>query len=313
MKRYILTRLLALGPVLVGISMLSFGLGNFAPGDPAALLLQHTQGQAPSDEQVAHMRHELGVDRPLVRQYLTWAGGALRGDLGTSWGNGGSVSSLLRQRFPHTILLALAAIALSLLVAVPLGSIASHAPNALGDHASRLAALIGASFPTFFIGYLLMYVFGVALDILPVSGYGSLRNLILPAITLSLSSIAMLTRLTRSSLLDVMKEQYIQSALAKGASSSRVLFRHGLRNASIPVLSVTGLQLGHLLAGAVVVEWVFAWPGLGKLAIDAIYDRDYPLIQGFVLLSATIVVLCNLLTDLAYAWADPRVRLPGKA
>ena len=309
MGRYILGRVAALGFVLVGISVLTFGLGHFAPGDPATLLLQQSQGEPPTDEQVHAMRHSLGLDRPLLAQFVTWSAAAAHGDLGVSWGHGTSVASLLRARFPRTAFLALTAIGLTLVVAIPLGVLASHRPDSPADHFSRLTALVGASFPSFFIGYLLMYVFGVALHLLPVSGYGSFANVVLPAVTLSLSGIATLTRLTRSSLLDILKEPFIQTARAKGASSSVVLFGHGLRNALIPILSVTGLQLGHFLAGAVVVEWIFAWPGLGKLAVDAIYDRDYPLMQGFVLLTATTVVLTNLVTDLAYVWADPRVRL----
>lgn len=309
MRAYLARRAAALALVLVGVTVLSFALGHFAPGDPAQLLLEQSQGQAPSDEQVRAKRQELGLDRPLVVQYGDWSLGVLRGDLGESWANGDSVSGLLRNRFPRTALLGITAVSLSVLIAIPFGALAARSPNSLLDHASRVTAMAGASLPSFFIGYLLMYLFGVALQVLPTSGYGSPRHLVLPACTLALGSAAVLTRLTRSSFLEVMSEPYIQSAHAKGVTGRRVLFRHGLRNALNPILSVSGLQLGHLLAGAVVVEWIYAWPGLGKLAVDAIYDRDYPLIQGFVLLSATIVVLTNLVTDLAYAWTDPRVRL----
>ncbi|MGH4022200.1 MAG: nickel ABC transporter permease [Pseudonocardiaceae bacterium] len=313
MRRYIVRRLASLIVVLWGVSVLSFALGSLAPGDPARILMERTLGHPATDEEVVQKRHELGLDRPVVVQYVSWAGGALRGDLGYSWSDRGQpVSHVLLERLPRTVALAVSALIISVLVAVPLGVIAARRQNSLVDHSSRVAALVGASIPSFFLGYLLMFVFGVWLQLLPIFGFASPQSIVLPAVTLALGASAILTRLTRSSLLEVLGEDYIRVGEAMGLRSRTVLFRHALRNALIPILTVIGLSFGHLLAGAVIVESIFNWPGLGKLALDAIHARDYPLIQGFVLLTGTVFVLMNLVTDLAYRWADPRVRLQGK-
>lgn len=313
MKRYVAHRMASLVIVLWGVTVLSFALGSLAPGDPARLLMERTLGHQATEEQVEAMRRELGLDRPATAQYADWAGGALRGDLGTSWSNRNEgVSSLLLERLPRTAVLAITAMGLSVLIAVPLGVAAARRRNSLTDHSSRVAALLGASVPGFFVAYLLMFLFGVRLQLLPIFGFDSPKHLVLPAVTLALGSAAILTRLTRSSLLEVLSEDYIRVGQAMGLRSRAVLFRHGLRNAVIPILTVVGLSFGHLLAGAVIVEWIFNWPGLGKLALDAIHARDYPLIQGFVLFTGTVFVLMNLATDLAYGWADPRVRLEAR-
>jgi len=299
--------------VLFGVSVLAFALGSLAPGDPARLLMERTLGHQATDEEVAGMRHELGLDRPAVEQYVSWAGGALQGDLGTSWSNRNErVSDLLLDRLPRTVVLAVTAMLLAVVAAVPLGVLAARRRNSLTDHASRVAALLGASVPGFFVAYLLMFVFGVRLRLLPIFGFDSPSHLVLPAITLALGSAAILTRLTRSSLLEVLGEDFIRVGRAMGLRSRAVLFRHGLRNALIPILTVIGLSFGHLVAGSVIVEWIFNWPGLGKLALDAIHARDYPLIQGFVLFTGTMFVLMNLAIDLAYVWADPRVRFQAQ-
>ena len=313
MKRYVVGRLASLVVVLWGVSVLSFALGSVAPGDPARLLMERTLGHQASEEQVEVKRRELGLDRPAVVQYVSWVGGAVQGDLGASWSNGSRrVSALLVERLPRTAALATTAMALAVLIAVPLGVAAARRRNSVTDHTSRMAALLGASVPGFFVAYLLMFVFGVELRMLPIFGFDSAKHLVLPAVTLALGSAAILTRLTRSSLLEVLGEDYIRVGRAMGLRPRAVLFRHGLRNAVIPILTVISLSFGHLLAGAVIVEWIFNWPGLGKLALDAIHARDYPLIQGFVLFTGTVFVLMNLATDLAYAWADPRVRLEGR-
>lgn len=313
MKRYVARRLASLAVVLFGVSVLAFALGSLAPGDPARLLMERTLGHQATDEEVAGMRHELGLDRPAVEQYVSWAGGALQGDLGTSWSNRNEgVSDLLLERLPRTVVLAVTAMLLAVVAAVPLGVLAARRRNSLTDHASRVAALLGASVPGFFVAYLLMFVFGVRLRLLPIFGFDSPSNLVLPAITLALGSAAILTRLTRSSLLEVLGEDFIRVGRAMGLRSRAVLFRHGLRNALIPILTVIGLSFGHLLGGAVIVEWIFNWPGLGKLVLDAIRARDYPLIQGFVLFTGTMFVLMNLAIDLAYVWADPRVRFQAQ-
>ncbi len=313
MRRYIVRRLASLAVVLWGVSILAFALGSLAPGDPARLLMERTLGHQATDEEVAGMRQELGLDRPAVEQYVGWAGGAIRGDLGTSWSNrNDQVSDLLLERLPRTVMLAVTAMLTAVIVAVPLGVAAARRRNSVTDHASRVAALLGASVPGFFVAYLLMFVFGVRLRLLPIFGFDSPQHLVLPSITLALGSAAILTRLTRSSLLEVLGEDYIRVGRAMGLRSRAVLFRHGLRNAVIPILTVIGLSFGHLLAGAVIVEWIFNWPGLGKLALDGIHARDYPLIQGFVLFTGTVFVLMNLAIDLAYVWADPRVRFQGQ-
>lgn len=313
MTRYIVRRLASLAIVLWGVSVLSFALGSLAPGDPARLLMERTLGHQATEEQVEAKRREMGLDRPAVAQYTSWATGALRGDLGSSWSKGNErVSALLLTRLPRTAMLAITAMALSVVVAVPLGVIAARRRNSITDHSSRLAALLGASVPGFFVAYLLMFVFGVRLQVLPIFGFDSPKHLVLPAVTLALGSAAVLTRLTRSSLLEVLSEDHIRVGEAMGLRSRAVLFRHGLRNAVIPILTVISLSFGHLLAGAVIVEWIFNWPGLGKLALDAIHARDYPVIQGFVLFTGTVFVLMNLATDLAYVWADPRVRLHAR-
>ena len=312
MRRYVTRRLASLLVVLWGVSVLSFVLGSIAPGDPAEIRLVRQLGHQPSQEELDAERRRLGLDRSIADQYRSWATGAVRGDLGRSWGSGQEVAGMLWERFPRTALLAVTALTVSMAVALPLGVMAARRRNSVADHSSRIAALLGASLPGFFIAYLLMYLFGVRLQVLPVFGFSSAQHLVLPSVTLALGSAAILTRLTRSSLLEVLGDDFIRAGRAMGLPSKAILFRHGLRNALIPILTVAGLSFGHLMAGAVVVEWIFNWPGLGKLAIDAIHSRDYPLVQGFVLFTGTVFVLVNLVTDLAYTWADPRVRLHVK-
>lgn len=313
MRRYVGKRLASLLVVLWGVSLLAFALGSLAPGDPAELALERALGRPPTAPELTAQRQKMGLDRPAVEQYGDWLSGAVRGDLGRSFRDGRPVLDLLGERLPRTALLAATALALSVAIAIPIGVLAAYRRNSVLDHSSRVLALLGASLPNFFMGYLLMFVFGVQLGLFPVFGFGSARHLVLPAVTLALGGAALLTRLTRSSLLEVLGEDYIRLAHAKGLRSTTILFRHGLRNALIPILTVIGLALGHLLAGAVIVETIYSWPGLGKLAVDAISQRDYPLIQGFVLFTGTLFVLMNLATDLAYVWADPRVRLQETA
>lgn len=311
MSRYISRRLASLLVVLWGVSLLSFTLGSLAPGDPAELLLTRVLGHEPTPAELEAQRIAMGLDGSLVDQYLRWVGGVLRGDLGDSWGHADGVAELLLERFPRTAVLAVAGLAISILIALPLGVVAAYRRSTVVDHGARLVALLGASLPSFFLGYLLMFVFSVHFQVLPGFGFETPRHLVLPAVTLGMGGAALLTRLTRSSLLDVLGEGYMTLAQAKGLRRRTVVLHHALRNALVPILTVVALSLGHLLAGAVIVEWIFNWPGLGKLAVDAIHERDYPLIQGFVLVSGTVFVLINLVTDLAYTWADPRVRLQG--
>jgi len=310
--RYVAERVAWLLVSLVTLTMITFGLGVLAPGDPAEVVLERRLNQPPPQEQVAAQRRLMGLDRPLAVQYLRWVSSAAQGDLGRSWLKGLRVSEALRERVPRTAALAAAAAAISVLIGVPIGILAAVRRNSLADHACRVAALIGASVPSYFIAYVLILVFAVRFRALPVFGFGSAANLVLPAVTLALGPAAVLARLTRSTVLEVLGEDYIRTARAKGASQPVVLVGHALRNSLIPLLTVVGLSLGHLLGGSLIVEWVFAWPGMGELAISAIHARDYPLIQGFVLFAGSVYVIVNFSVDLGYAWLDPRIRVGGQ-
>jgi peptide/nickel transport system permease protein len=310
--RYVAERAAWLLASLVALTVITFGLGVLAPGDPAEVVLEYRLRQPPPQEQVEAQRRLMGLDRPLPVQYARWLSAAVRGDLGDSWLRGLRVSDALRERIPRTASLAGAAAALSVLIGVPLGVVAAVRRNSFADHACRLAALLGASVPSYFIAYVLILVFAVRFRALPVFGFGSAANLVLPAVTLALGPAAVLARLTRSTVLDALGEDYVRTARAKGASELAVLVAHALRNSLLPLLTVVGLSLGHLLGGSLIVEWVFAWPGMGELAISAIQARDYPLIQGFVLFAGTVYVVVNFSVDLGYAWLDPRVRVGGR-
>ena len=312
MTKYFAERVAWLLVSLVTLSIITFGLGVLAPGDPAEVVLEHRLSQPPPQEQIDAQRRLMGLDRPLPVQYLRWLSAAARGDLGSSWLKGLRVSDALRERIPRTAALATAAAAISVLIGVPTGILAAVRRNSLADHACRLVALVGASVPSYFTAYVLILVFAVRFRALPVFGFGSAANLVLPAVTLALGPAAVLARLTRSTVLEVLGEDYIRTARAKGASQPTVLLAHALRNAFIPLLTVVGLSLGHLLGGSLIVEWVFAWPGMGELAISAIHARDYPLIQGFVLFAGAVYVVVNFSVDLGYAWLDPRVRVGGR-
>ena len=312
MIRYGAARVVWLAVVVLGVSVLTFGLGVLAPGDPAELALERTLELPPTGEQIERKRQELGLDQPLPAQYVRWLGRAVRGDLGESHVSGDAVATLIRDRLPRTVLLAGAALLLSLLIAVPLGVVAAYRRNTLVDHVCRMGALVGASLPGYLLAYLLILFFSVRLQLLPVLGFDSAKHLVLPALTLALGSAASLTRFARAAVLDVLGEDYVRTARAKGVPTSRVLFAHALRNAAVPIVTVVGLSLGGLLGGAFVVEWIFSWPGLGTLAVDAINAKDYPVIQGFVLVTATAYVVVNFLTDLAYGALDPRIRLSAE-
>lgn len=311
MSRYLARRVLYLLPVWLGISLLAYGLASLAPGDPARIMLQRQTGEPPSEAAVQELRRQLGLDDPFPLRYVRWVVRAAQGDLGTSYRTGEPVLRALAERLPATLQVATAALLVGLLIALPLGVAAAVRRDGLLDHGSRLVALLGASVPSFWLGYLLIILFAATLRLLPVAGYGEPRHLVLPAATLGLGAAATLTRLTRASLLEVLQEDYLRIARAKGLPEAAVLARHALRNALIPIATVTGLRFGHLLAGAVIVETVFAWPGIGKHVVDAIYDRDYPTIQGFVLFTGSVFVLLNLVVDVLYVWLDPRVRLGG--
>lgn len=306
---YVGRRLVWLAVVVWAATVVTFALGAAAPGDPALMLLERTLDRSPTAEQLDRTRAEMGLDRPLVVQYTRWLNKALHGDLGSSWQDGKPVISSIRERFPRTLFLAACALMISIVLAVPLGVACAYKRNSFVDHASRVGALATAAVPGYFLAYVLLFVLAVRLRLLPVLGSSSPSNVVLPALTLGLGSAAGLTRFTRSAVLDVLEEDYITAAKGKGVGTVRLLFGHALRNAAMPIVTILGLSLAGLLGGAFIVEWIFAWPGLGTLAVEAIQQKDYPVIQGFVLLTATAYVVVNFLTDIAYALLDPRVRL----
>lgn len=312
MRRYVTHRLLSLALIWLFLTTLAFGLAHLAPGDPAELLLERTQLDPVRIEDIRRTQHQMGLDRPLLAQYAQWLRRAVTGDLGTSWATGQDVSDLLNERFPRTAGLAAGAFLISLLIALPVGMLSANQPNSIVDHVGRIGASVLASFPSFVLAYILILILGVKLAVLPVFGFGSLRHLVLPVLTLSIIGASELARLTRSAMLDVVREDYIRTAQAKGVGRARILFHHALRNALNPIVTFSGLRLGFLLSGTVIIETIFAWPGLGKLAVDGIYARDYPLMQGFVVFTGTVFVLVNLAVDLCYAWLDPRVRVAGR-
>ena len=299
--------------VWVLISFLAFSLGAFAPGDPAEVMLLRRTGDPPAEADVERLRHELGLDRPFALRYAAWFSAAVQGDFGRSYRTGRPVIGELQARFPATLSLAVAALAVGLVIAIPLAIVSVAARDTVLDHGARLVALVGVSVPSYWLAYVLMLVFAVQLGLLPVSGAGDIRHLVLPALTLGLGSAATVTRLLRASLLEEMSSGYVRTARAKGMSRLPVLVRHALRNALNPVITLSALRFGRLLGEAAIVETVFAWPGIGRWMVESIYDRDYPAIQGFVLYIATVFVFLNFAVDCSYRLLDPRVRVGGPA
>ena len=313
MQSYLVRRLLTLPLLLLGISIISFTLLNLAPGDPAYSILRDRQeGQEPSREDILALRKKLRLDDPVVVRYGRWLLGAVQGDLGVSYRGGQPIMRELRQRLPATLLLAGTSLALAVLLGTPLGIAAALHRGSLTDGLSRLLALLGAAVPSYVLALLLMLFFAVKLNWLPAIGYGSPKNLILPAIALAAGSSAQLMRLARASMLEVLQQDYVRTARAKGLNERVVIGVHALKNALLPVVTVLGITLGHLLGGTVIVESIFSWPGVGKYAVDAIFLRDYPVIQGFVLYMGLIFLLVNLAVDLSYRWLDPRLHFGGQ-
>ncbi len=291
--------------VLVGITLfVSFTIR--LSGDPAVAMFQGAS--APTAEQLTTIRARLGTDRPFMEQYLAFLGSLLRGDLGTSFRTGAPVADAVAQRFPATVGLALTSLLVSLVIAIPLGVLAARRRGRPADFVVRVVSLVGLSFPNFWLGIMLILVFGVYLRWLPPSGYEGPASLVLPSLTLGLILASTTTRLVRSALLDVLGEQYVVTARAKGIREHRVVYRHALRTALIPVVTFVGLQIGGLIGGVVIVEQVFAWPGLGSLALNAISFRDYPMLQGTITVLAVFIAAINLVVDTSYALLDPRIR-----
>lgn len=307
-----LRRLLALAGLLFGISLITFALGVHAPGDPAyAVLALEQPGSTPTDAAVELMRSRLGLDQPAPQRYLRWVTDALHGDLGVSYRSGQPVAAEIASRAPATVALAGASLGLALLLGLPLGVVAAIRSGSRWDSASRLLALVGATTPTYVLSLLLVLVFAAQLQVLPAFGSGTALHLVLPAIALSAGPLAQIARLTRASLLEVRGQDYLRTAAAKGVAPLRVTLVHAARGAALPVLTVTGLAAGQLLGGAVIVETIFSWNGVGKYAVDAVFLRDYPALQGVVLYAAVSVALVNLAVDLTYPILDPRLRSAG--
>ena len=311
MRTYILRRLLQTVPVLLGVSVLAFAIMHVVPGDPVRLIA----GPDAPESVVARVRVELGLERPLHVQYLSFLGRALRGDLGRSLRSRAPVIDEIFSRFPATLELTTVSMLLAVVVGIPLGLVAAVRRASWLDYLAMGASLSTLSMPIFWVAIVAIWLFSLQLGWLPVSGragpvweWEGLRHIVLPAATLATTSLAIISRLTRSGMLDVLGREYVTTARAKGVPPWSVVGKHALKNALIPVVTVVGLQYGFLLGGAVVTETIFAWPGVGRLAITAIFQRDYPVVQGCVLLVAVVFVLINLLVDVLYGWLDPRIR-----
>ena len=304
MFRYLLRRLLLTVPVLLGVATLVFALIHLVPGDPAQAML----GESASPEEVARLRTNLGLDKPLLAQYGAFLSGVGRGDLGKSFRSGQPVTQEIGRRLGDTAILALSAMAVAIVVAIPLGILAAVFRGRFIDHAAMTLALAGISIPSFWLGPLLAILFAVQLGWLPVSGSGTPLHVILPAITLGTALSAILARMTRSSVIEELRELYVMAARARGLSQSRAVLRHAFRNSLIPVVTIIGLQFGAVLTGTIITETIFGWPGIGRLLITAINTRDYPLVQGCILFISVTYVAMNLITDLTYGFLDPRIR-----
>ena len=304
MSVYLLRRLAQSVLVLLGVSFVVFFI-LYLTGDPALVLL-------PPDvtaEDIRKFREEMGFNDPFIVQYGRFLGGALRGDFGQSVRHGEPAFPLVLERLPATFQLSGAALLVALVLAIPAGVLSAVRRNTLTDYVATVFALLGQSMPTFWLGIMLILVFSVQFNLLPSSGRGGLEHLVLPAVTLGLFTTARITRLTRSGMLEVLNQDYIRTARAKGVSGRPVVWKHAFKNAAIPIVTIVGIELGTLLGGSVITETIFAWPGVGRLSVQAIYNRDYPVVQAAVFLLASTFVLVNLVVDLLYTYLDPRIRL----
>ncbi len=303
MGRFILRRLFLLIPVLIGVSIIAFLILHLAPGDPAELLA----GEEATQEDIMRIRQQFGLDKPLYVQYFRFIKGIFTGEL-ISLKFEMPVMQVMWPRIINTIKLSLASILIAVLIGIPAGVLSATHRHSWIDYISMVAALMGVSMPVFWWGLILILLFAVTLGILPSGGIGGIRHIILPAVVLGTASTAIIARMTRSSMLDVLRQDYITTARAKGLPERIVIYRHALRNALIPTVTVVGLQFGYMLAGAVLTETVFSWPGVGRLLVDSILARDFPVVQASLLIIATIFVLVNLAVDILYAFLDPRIR-----
>jgi peptide/nickel transport system permease protein len=303
-RRYLLRRVLLLIPVVLGVATAVFFIIHLIPGDPVEIML----GEQARAADLERLRKTLGLDRPVLEQYVRFLGGLAKGDLGRSLHHRRGVAGLVLERLPATLELGAAAMAAALAIALPLGILAAARARSWLDHGSMVSSLLGVSIPNFWLGPMLIAVFSLRFNWLPPSGRGGIEHLILPALTFGTGLAAILTRMTRASLLEALPRDFVRTARAKGLAEWAVLVRHGLRNALLPVVTAAGLQTGAVLSGSVITESIFAWPGIGRLTIEAIAARDYPLVQGCVLAIALTYVALNLITDVVYTLCDPRVR-----
>jgi len=312
LARFIIHRLISLIPVLVGIALLAFFAIRLVPGDAVLTIL----GQEATPELVAEVRRIMGLDQPLYMQLIDWLAHLARLDFGKSFTSGRPILPDILLRLPATLELTLAATLVSITLAIPLGMLTAMKRGSVWDYIERMISLAGLSMPSFWLALLLIEVFALRLDILPAVGYvpftedpiGNLRGLILPALSLGVGMVAVVARYTRSSMLDVLGQDYIRTARGKGLRERRLIIRHALKNALIPVVTVTGIQMGRLIGGTVIVEEIFAWPGLGRFTLQAIFERDYPVVQTMVMVIAFFFVIINLLVDILYCYLDPRIR-----
>jgi len=303
---YVGRRILAVVPVLFGVTLAVFSMLFLVPGDPVKIMLAEF---VTTPDQIAQMRAQLHLDEPVLKQYGRFVGNALRGDLGVSIRSRRPVAAEITENIGSTGQLALASMLVAIGLGVPLGLVAALGRNSWLDVAAMVVALLGVAMPSFWLGFLLIFVFSLHLGWLPATGGGDLPHLVMPAVALGMIAAAIIARLTRSSMLEVLGQDYVRTARAKGLGSGSVIVRHALRNALIPVVTVFGLQFGNLLAGAVIVETVFSRPGLGRLIVGGILAKDFPLVQGTVLFVAAAYVLINVVVDVAYAYVDPRIRI----
>lgn len=308
MYGYVIRRLLLAVPVLIGVSILVFAIIRFIPGDPARAIA----GVHASPEYIEQVRRDLLLDEGLHVQYYVYLTNLLQGDMGRSTFTGRPVTTELMERFPNTLLLASTAMVIAIIIGMSAGIVSATKRYSLFDNASMLAALFGVAAPVFWLGIMFQLLFSVNLGWLPSGGIGTWKHLVLPALTLGLATTALIARITRSSMLDVLGQDYITTARSKGLVERVVVYKHALKNALIPVVTVMGLQFGTLLGGAVLTETVFSWPGVGRLMVDSILARDYPVVQGAVLLLAVFFVMINLVVDVIYAFLDPRISYGNK-
>ena len=304
MLKYILKRLVALIPVIMGVTLLVFVIMQLAPGNPARMIL----AEMPTPEQVAALEEEMGLNKPLLVRYFNYMLNFLRGDMGTSYYKSTSVVSEVMSRFPYTAKLAGVAAILTLIMSIPIGVMAAVKQNSVFDNASLVVTLLGISMPVFWLGLLLIITFSLKLDLFPTGGADTWKSYIMPAFCLAFSNMSTMARTTRSSMLETIRQDYVRTAAAKGVPRKAVILRHAFRNALIPTITVLGIQMSQLLGGSVVVETVFAWPGVGRLMIDSISSRDTPMVLGCIVLLTILFSVLNLVIDLCYAVADPRIK-----